>query len=130
MSVCVNYVPTIEHAFLSDGVYYLVNAMLLQYEHGRPPTYSIEQRLLQDIGQLGSHQVFVDIGHGIGNLCLQAAYTLGCEARGIEVMDARNNCGEAYRRNFEEQHRIMSERDLKVNGRPGALEYSAVVVVA
>lgn len=34
--------------------------------------------------------VFVDIGHGVGNAVLQAAYTIGCEARGIEVVADRN----------------------------------------
>ena len=30
-------------------------------------------------------KIFLDIGHGIGNGVLQAAYTCGCEARGIEI---------------------------------------------
>jgi hypothetical protein len=32
------------------------------------------------------HDVFLDIGHGIGNTCLYASYCIGCESRGIEVV--------------------------------------------
>lgn len=33
--------------------------------------------------------MFLDIGHGIGNTCIQVAFTVGCEARGIEVVAGR-----------------------------------------
>ena len=33
---------------------------------------------------------FVDIGHGIGNVCIQAALTRGCESAGIELVEHRN----------------------------------------
>ena len=41
--------------------------------------------------------MFLDIGHGIGNACLQAAFTAGCEARGIEVIEDRQSIAEAFR---------------------------------
>lgn len=34
-------------------------------------------------------EVFIDVGHGIGNAVLQAAFTIGCESRGIEVVPDR-----------------------------------------
>jgi len=42
------------------------------------------QYLFQSILDLQATNLFLDIGHGIGNTCLQAAYTIGCDARGIE----------------------------------------------
>lgn len=46
--------------------------------------------LLRNILEVEEKDTFVDIGHGIGNAVLQAAYTIGCEARGIEVCADRN----------------------------------------
>ena len=42
-----------------------------------------------DMTNLSVSDIFLDIGHGIGNACLQAAFTVGCEARGIEVVPQR-----------------------------------------
>ena len=42
------------------------------------------QDILEKVLKVDKTQVFLDIGHGLGNTCLQAAYTIGCEARGIE----------------------------------------------
>jgi hypothetical protein len=47
-------------------------------------------RMLLDVLQVRAEDVFVDIGHGIGNTVLQAAYTIGCESRGIEVVKDRD----------------------------------------
>ena len=52
---------------------------------------------MKKIMQLKEDDVFLDIGHGIGNSCLQAAFTSGCEARGIEVVYSRNNIACVYR---------------------------------
>jgi len=43
-----------------------------------------------DLLELRSTDVFIDIGHGIGNAVLQAAFTRGCESRGIELQHFRN----------------------------------------
>jgi Histone methylation protein DOT1 len=40
--------------------------------------------------------VFIDIGHGAGNAVLQAAYTVGCLSRGIEVVEARHKVAERF----------------------------------
>jgi len=50
--------------------------------------------------QIGKYHIFVDLGHGIGNACLQASYTLGCKSNGIELVDARFYASEAFRRCF------------------------------
>jgi H3 lysine-79-specific histone-lysine N-methyltransferase len=39
------------------------------------------------VAELKSDQVFVDLGSGVGNVCLQAALEIGCESWGCEVMD-------------------------------------------
>ena len=46
---------------------------------------------------LTKDDVFLDIGHGIGNACLQAAFTAGCEARGIEVVRGRHSIAQVFR---------------------------------
>ena len=38
---------------------------------------------------LKPNDIFIDLGHGIGMPSLQAAYTRGCEARGIESVGDR-----------------------------------------
>jgi cyclopropane fatty-acyl-phospholipid synthase-like methyltransferase len=52
--------------------------------------FPAEKNLLVNILQLNEHDIFLDFGHGIGNICIQAAYTIGCEARGIELVQERN----------------------------------------
>lgn len=51
--------------------------------------------------QLHRDDIFLDIGAGIGNSCLQAAYTRGCEARGIEVIENRYEMGLQFKENLE-----------------------------
>jgi hypothetical protein len=77
---------------------------------------------------LRKNDVFVDIGHGIGNTLLQAAHTVGCEARGIEVVQSRNFLAQTFCENLEGQRLIHRERDGhhakigKVQFRHGKLE--------
>lgn len=40
--------------------------------------------------------MFVDLGHGIGNTVLQAALTVGCDARGIEIVPERCRVAEQF----------------------------------
>jgi hypothetical protein len=58
-----------------------------------------------------SGELFLDIGHGIGNAVLQAAYTLGCDARGIELDSDRNALAATFMAGFELLRRIHRERD-------------------
>ena len=75
---------------------------------------------------LDRKDVFLDIGHGLGNTCLQAAFTAGCEARGIEVVFSRNSIAGVFRDNMMIQHRKKqpSSRRIvgQVNLRHGRLE--------
>lgn len=45
--------------------------------------------------------VFVDVGHGIGNTVNQAAYTRGCRSRGIEVAQPRFDVSLRYAQSLE-----------------------------
>ncbi|KAL7572814.1 hypothetical protein ACA910_014670 [Epithemia clementina (nom. ined.)] len=58
-------------------------------QYGRVLPHATD-RLLRTILNIQPSDVFVDIGHGIGNAVLQAAYTIGCESRGIEVVEERH----------------------------------------
>lgn len=60
--------------------------------------FSRLQRLFRDIMGVEKKNIFVDLGHGIGNACLQSAYTIGCQSRGVELVDARFYASEAFRR--------------------------------
>ena len=60
--------------------------------------FSFFQRLFRDIMGVEKENIFVDLGHGIGNACLQSAYTIGCHSRGVELVDARFYASEAFRR--------------------------------
>jgi len=52
--------------------------------------------LLRNILQVKMDEIFVDIGHGLGNTVLQASYTIGCKSRGIEVCKDRNALAIVY----------------------------------
>lgn len=70
---------------------------------------------MRDILCLTQDDVFLDIGHGIGNTCLQAAFTTGCEARGIEVVYGRNSIAEVFRDIMINQNRDNPKRRLVGN---------------
>lgn len=62
------------------------------------------------MGPLKKHQTFADLGHGVGNACLQASYTVGCKSKGIELIDARYFVSEAF-------HRAMDVATLEARSR-------------
>ena len=49
---------------------------------------------------LNKDDIFIDIGSGIGNTCLQASYTVGCDSRGIELVKDRHAIADIYRKNL------------------------------
>lgn len=61
--------------------------------------------------KLTIHDVFVDIGHGIGNTLFQAAYTTGCSVRGIEVMKGRNFVAQRFLIALDEIRHVQATRD-------------------
>ena len=70
--------------------------------------------LLGTIGKLGKDKVFCDIGHGIGNLPIQAAFTHGCESRGIEMVGDRHAIAECLNEFFHTQHKLVSDQSGEV----------------
>eukprot|EP00526_Cylindrotheca_closterium_P006460 CAMPEP_0113625038 /NCGR_PEP_ID=MMETSP0017_2-20120614/12923_1 /TAXON_ID=2856 /ORGANISM="Cylindrotheca closterium" /LENGTH=607 /DNA_ID=CAMNT_0000535119 /DNA_START=14 /DNA_END=1837 /DNA_ORIENTATION=+ /assembly_acc=CAM_ASM_000147 len=84
--------------------------------------------LMSKVLQLKREDVFLDIGHGIGNACIQAAFTFGCEARGIEVVADRNSVAEVFRDHLQSQakenagDRVVGDIRLK-HGRLEDIEY-------
>ena len=56
---------------------------------------------------------FVDLGHGIGNACLQASYTIGCKSNGVELVDARFYASEAFRRSLAKV--VETKKDIEVS---------------
>lgn len=72
------------------------------------------QFLLGTIGKLEKGQVFCDIGHGIGNLPIQAALTRGCESRGIEMVGDRHAIALCLNEFYHDQHKLISDQEGEV----------------
>jgi len=53
--------------------------------------------------------IVADYGHGIGTFCFQAAFTKGCEARGIEVVANRQLVADQIQSTLMEEHKIITE---------------------
>jgi len=86
---------------------------------------ALAEHLFNDIFRLQYWHIFVDIGHGIGTLCLHASMTRGCESRGIEVCHDRNFLAQhVYLEEFQRLHaaRKNERRFGKVSFRHGRLE--------
>lgn len=67
------------------------------------------QCLFSDVLMLDKSDIFVDFGHGLGNLCLQAAYTIGCEARGVEIVPERHFFAEKFSHSLKQQNQFMRD---------------------
>lgn len=52
---------------------------------------------IAEITRLAPGDIFLDIGHGIGNAALQCAFTIGCESRGVEIVPERCRIAEQFR---------------------------------
>jgi len=68
---------------------------------------------IMNITNLTRNDIFVDIGHGIGNAVIQASFTVGCEARGIEVVPERCRVAEQFKEIMIE----YSQNDLNIKER-------------
>ena len=72
--------------------------------------------------------IFIDLGHGIGNATLQAAYTRGCESRGIEIMQQRCFIAEQFKERLAEiKHLLHDERDNDVSSKTFTNDYAFLV---
>ena len=72
------------------------------------------EMVLRDFLEVQKSDIFVDLGHGIGNVALQASYMFGCESRGIEVVNERNLLARIFQSNLEEQRHVQKDRDGRV----------------
>jgi len=61
------------------------------------------QDILKRILRVLREDVFIDVGHGIGLISLQAAFTVGCESRGIEVDETRHLIAKLLEQSFQHQ---------------------------
>ena len=64
--------------------------------------------MLQTIAQLKPGSVFCDLGHGAAHLVLQAAFTTGCESRGIELMKFRHCVAESLLEHMQKRFPVCS----------------------
>lgn len=96
-------------AFILDQVYDRTVApkveLLSKYENGSDHVYGellhpFISKMLVEQTKMTSGQVFVDLGSGVGNVCLQAALEIGCESWGCEVMDNACKLAEAQTTEF------------------------------
>jgi len=63
-----------------------------------------------DLMELKSTDVFIDIGHGIGSVVLQAAFTRGCDSRGIELKQKRNSLATEINADLHSQILLTEEK--------------------
>ena len=69
-------------------------------------------KLLKEILEVKPDEIFIDIGHGIGNTPCQAAYTIGCESRGIELVQDRYDISIACMSSLElARQKLHEQRD-------------------
>jgi H3 lysine-79-specific histone-lysine N-methyltransferase len=64
--------------------------------------------------KLRSDQVFVDLGHGVGNCVLQAALEIGCESYGCEKQNYPAQLAELQEKEFPERCRMWGIKPGKV----------------
>ncbi|TWU73348.1 Nucleosomal histone H3-Lys79 methylase [Metarhizium rileyi] len=97
-------------AFILDQIYDRTVApkveLLSKYENGTDYVYGellhpFISKLLVEQTKMTSDQIFVDLGSGVGNVCLQAALEIGCESWGCEMMENACNLAEAQIKEFE-----------------------------
>jgi hypothetical protein len=78
----------------------------LKAQYGR--LLPLGMKRMMEILELRKDDVFLDVGHGIGNTCLHAAFCIGCDARGIEVVSGRHSIAEVFRDQLISQNRAMT----------------------
>jgi hypothetical protein len=76
---------------------------------------SVATQKIFDLTNLKRSDVFIDIGHGIGNAVIQAAVTVGCKSRGIELIEERYKVSCDFRDKFLEFINLEREKNNQVN---------------
>jgi hypothetical protein len=89
--------------------------------HALPNRYVIfcSSQLVFKLLNLTVADVFADWGSGIGNTLFQAAFTVGCETKGIEVVKARNDFAKEF---YDELKRLREE----LSKGDGAVSWTAI----
>lgn len=79
-------------------------------------SFKATRLVLERVAALKWFQVFLDIGHGVGNTVLQGAYTIPAyEARGIELVGFRHERAQVYEQKLKELDTLINQkRDGKV----------------
>ena len=62
---------------------------------------------------LKPNDTFLDLGHGLGLPSIQAAYTIGCDAKVIELEQVRYALSEQFRDCMEMQRDKIRQRNIK-----------------
>ena len=83
--------------YLSGVIHFFIDTISLC-----PRSTHITQKIFEET-ELSKDEIFLDIGHGIGNAPIQAAATVGCEARGIELVEDRFAISVSFRDSILEQ---------------------------
>lgn len=66
------------------------------------------------VTRLRTSDKFVDIGHGIGNVAAQAAFTIGCESAGIELVQDRHLVSQQFYQGL--QHAVSEQLPIPLIG--------------
>ncbi|GJN78170.1 nucleosomal histone H3-Lys79 methylase [Purpureocillium lilacinum] len=123
-------------AFILDQVYDRTVApkveLLSKYENGTDYVYGellhpFISKLLVEQTKMTSDQVFVDLGSGVGNVCLQAALEIGCESWGCEMMENACNLADAQVKEFISRCILWGVRPGKVHLERGDFRKNAVI---
>lgn len=123
-------------AFILDQVYDRTVApkveLLSKYENGTDYVYGellhpFISKLLVEQTKMTSDQVFVDLGSGVGNVCLQAALEIGCESWGCEMMDNACNLAEAQINEFDSRCMLWGIKQGKVHLERGDFRKNTVI---
>lgn len=73
-------------------------------QYGRVLPHAMKKMI--KILELRREDVFLDIGHGVGNTCLHASFCTGCDSRGIEVVSDRHEIALKFRGGLLVQHNL------------------------
>ncbi|KAG6127973.1 Nucleosomal histone H3-Lys79 methylase [Claviceps purpurea] len=123
-------------AFILDQIYDRTVApsvdLLSKYENGTDYVYGellhpFISKLLVEQTQMTSDQVFVDLGSGVGNVCLQAALEIGCESWGCEMMENACNLAELQIQEFDARCMLWGIKPGKVHLQRGDFRKNTII---
>ena len=76
-------------------------------QYGRVLPHAMKKMI--KILELRREDLFLDIGHGVGNTCLHASFCTGCDSRGIEVVSDRHEIADKFRGGMYAEHNCRDE---------------------